>query len=118
MTTTVSTTRTLAVYPIAPYGSPRSEDELALYGHCAAFCTLEGPTHGQTVDEHGPWCTSIFAGQASAVDDQGRAVEAYLDLAEHYLHGVYRREDARPGAASTATASSDCHSWAMPSPTT
>ena len=35
------------------------------------------------------------------MDDQGRAVEAYLDPAEHYVHGVYRREDARHGVTDT-----------------
>ena len=73
----------------------RSRDDATVvsYGHCADFCTLEGPTHGQTVEEHGPWCMTPFTGEARGVDNNRQPVELYLDLVERYWHGVYRRED-------------------------
>ncbi len=95
-----------AVYPV----SDLPEDERLLdrdrkapeghddaWGWCAPFCVADGPTNGQTVTRHGPWCTSTSAASVEGHDPQGSPRWLSAALAKLCTHGTYRTEDLRMG---------------------
>jgi hypothetical protein len=67
---------------------------IALWGHCADFCSIDGPTNGQTIEEHGPLCVSdpVGFGRLEGQDLDAEPVNFYTDLVEGYLHGIYKAE--------------------------
>ncbi|WP_409480556.1 hypothetical protein [Micrococcus luteus] len=70
----------------------RSADLVPIYGYCAPFCRMGGPTAGQTVAEHGHVCE----GPGTAVDAWGGRQDPrviWAHLVEPYRHGVYASAD-------------------------
>lgn len=97
---TEARTTTLAVYPIADYPednlerlmdeSLRPEDTIDLCGHCTTFCAHDLP-RSSSVDEHGPWCSSLHGAALEGRDATGADFSIFANLVSLYTHGVYRR---------------------------
>ncbi len=113
-----------AIYPIGDIPAERRhhlnegapEGLWDVWGWCAPFCGADGPTNGQSVEVHTPWCTSTSAIYVNGHSPEGREVGVSACLAQLYSHGVYRAEELRMGLARTA---SSCGSpWTTTTSTT
>lgn len=109
MTTTDDrpTRKGLAIYPLQHLTASEWNDRFAqhlehdpeadtsdVFGHCRRFCILEGPTSGQAVEEHGPWCESRTAvGVHGSAESDGSEITVFGAIVEAYMHGEYRRSD-------------------------
>jgi hypothetical protein len=89
--------RTLAVYPVADYPGHDvevPEGTVSTYGSCAAFCANRGvPVAGAAVAEHSPWCGSAIIGHVDGLDNDGSSLTIWVDIAQLYTCGVYRRDE-------------------------
>lgn len=75
-----------------PCGSDQDPDLIPVYGHCAPFCSMDGPASGQTVAEHGHVCEGRgFPVAAWGAREDARTV--WASLVQHYRHGAYAPED-------------------------
>lgn len=92
---------TLAVMPIADHPAPGTKppvitdaDSIRLVGQCAPFCALEHvPAMASSVDDHGPWCTSLSCAGISARDDCGEHLYIDACLVALYTNGVYKHSE-------------------------
>ena len=87
MTTTATTTDQ------TKYGTPDPSDPTdtrTVWGYCAPFCISDGPTNGDSVEDHGDHCES--GGQhVEARDAQRDEVTIFTGAAKAYFHGTVHR---------------------------
>lgn len=68
------------------------EDTQLWSGWCAPFCDVGGPEVSEipiTKHTHGTFCQSRTVGAADGLDRDNVPDTVYLDLDQHYTHGVY-----------------------------